>query len=103
MTAIKLAVVAVMVLFIYRAIQKAQGEFDANDFSLKQLRWPWLFLASGAYVLGMLPMGANWHRLLNALQQRVPLGAAVRTNWVNTYPEKPVCQRFDSRCWLHTA
>lgn len=83
MTAVKLAVVAVMIFFIYRAIQKAQVEFEANNFSIWQIRWPWLLLASASYVLGMLPMGANWHRLLNALQQRVPLGPAVRTHFMS--------------------
>ena len=83
MLLVKLAVVALMVFFIYQATQKAQGEFEKHAFSIRQIQWPWLGLASLSYVLGMLPMGANWHRILNALQQSVPFWETVKTHFIS--------------------
>ena len=80
---VKLIISCVVIVFIYRAIDKSRGEFEKANFSISQIKWSWLVLASGTYVLGMVPMGLNWHRLLVAMQQQVPRWEAVRTHLVS--------------------
>lgn len=72
-----------VVYFVVKAIQKGQADIAAQDFDVWSIRWPWLILASISYLLGMIPMGLNWHRLLYAMQQHVPVWDGVRTHFIS--------------------
>lgn len=79
----KLLVMAVVIYFIYRAVGKAKSEFGNRNFDIANIRWDWLLVASICYICGMIPMGLNWHRLLNAMQQPVPMTDAVVTHFIS--------------------
>lgn len=83
MLLLKLAIVALIVVFIVRAVQQGQAEFAKSNISLSTIRYPWLFVASAGYLLGMFPMSLNWHRMLVSMQQPVPLWTAVRAHYIS--------------------
>lgn len=83
MALLKIAVVILVCFFIARAVQRSRDEFAREHFTLSQIQWQWLLLASCCYVLGMLPMGLNWHRLLIAMQLPVSRWDAVRTHFIS--------------------
>ena len=83
MLVLKLVILCLVVTFMYRAVQKSRGDFESANFSISQIRWGWLIVAGATYLLGMVPMGLNWHRLLNAMHQKVPRWQAVRTHLIS--------------------
>ena len=83
MALLKLAIVTLIIVFIVRAVRQGQAEFAAANISLSTIRYPWLLVASAGYLLGMLPMSLNWHRMLIAMQQPVPLLTAMRAHYIS--------------------
>lgn len=110
MTLLKLTIVTLIVIFIVRAVQQGQAEFAKSNISLSTIRYPWLLVASAGYLLGMFPMSLNWHRMLIAMQQPVPMWTAVRTHYISQlgkYVPGKACVvairlGFLSRFGLHT-
>ena len=80
--AAKLIVVALVTWGLWRNVSTAFDEARASGFSLWQLRPAWLALAGLLYILGMLPMGWFWHRLLVAMGQRPRLAATLRAYYL---------------------
>lgn len=72
-----------VIFFIVRAVETGQAEFARAGFQISNIQWSWLLVAGIAYVLGMVPMGLNWHRLLDAMQQPVPRWVAVRAHFIS--------------------
>ena len=62
---IAVAVVGGIAHFSHRAV----GDLDRHGFSLGQVNGWWLGLSSVTYLLGMLPAGMFWHRVLHAVGQ----------------------------------
>jgi glycosyltransferase 2 family protein len=48
------------------------------------VRWPWLVLAAGLYLVGMALSGLYWHRLLRHLGESPALSTSLRTYFIAT-------------------
>lgn len=83
MLLLKISIVALVIVFIVRAVRDGRAEFAKSNFSVANLRVGWLGVAGIAYSLGMLPMALNWHRLLRAMGQPAPRGATVRAHYLS--------------------
>lgn len=75
----KLSVVVVVAVFIVLTAQRGWSQIAAYRWNLS---WPWLMVASGLYLLGLLPCGLFWHRTLLALGQHPSLGETLRAYYI---------------------
>lgn len=78
----KLAVVALVVWGIWRAIGNARDDFNRHEFSLSQVQPGWLLAAAVCYLLGMLPMGLFWFQVLRAMGQSPRLISTLRAFYI---------------------
>ena len=82
----KLLVLAIVLLFVEKSIRdgwnKLQEKIDLDLWSFDRLSWAWLAAAAGLYVLGQLPNGLFWRRILVALGAPVPLGTTLRAFYI---------------------
>ena len=82
MTALKLAIVLVVLVFVWDTIDKALQQLGQHRWDFDPL-WPlWLLLAGGLYLLGLLPAGLFWHHVLLVLGQDARLGETLRAYYV---------------------
>ncbi len=83
MLLLKISIVALVTVFIIRAVREGRADFVKSGFSVTNIDVVWLGVAGVAYSLGMLPMALNWHRLLQAMGQSTPQSATVRTHYLS--------------------
>ena len=67
---IKTLIVLAVVVGIGRFVQRAFVDLNQHGFSLTEINAWWLGLSSVTYLLGQLPAGMFWHRVLHAVGQR---------------------------------
>ena len=79
MLAVKLAIVALVFWFIRGTLVKAWNDLGQEDW---ELRPAWLIAAAGLYLLGLLPAGLYWFRLLRVLGQDVRIGETLRAYYI---------------------
>jgi glycosyltransferase 2 family protein len=80
--AVKLLIVVLVLWFIRGAIEGALAELRAYPRSLSPF-WPlWLLASAVLYLLGLLPEGLFWHRVLRALGQDARLGETLRAYFI---------------------
>ena len=72
---IKLLILALLVWFVRSTIVSAVAELRKHPLSLD---WTWILFAGGLYLLGMMPSGFFWYRLLYALGQTPSFRATIR-------------------------
>lgn len=82
MNAIQIIVMVLVAWGIWRNIEKAIAQVHEQNFSFEELRWPWIVLAGVVYLLGTLPMGLFWYRLMKAMKQDPQLYSAVRAYFI---------------------
>lgn len=82
MNAIQLIVMVLVAWGIWRNIEKAIAQVHEQNFSFEELRWPWIVLAGLLYLLGTLPMGLFWFKLMKAMKQQPRLYSAVRSYFI---------------------
>jgi uncharacterized membrane protein YbhN (UPF0104 family) len=75
---VKLVVLLVVGYFLVKAVRDAQDELSRHDFSIFSVRPVWLLASAIFYLIGMLPMGIYWHRLLVSMGQRPRLADTLR-------------------------
>ena len=80
---VKVAIAILMVAFIAKAIHDSRGKLAESGFSMGNLDLRWMLLASACYMLGMLPVALNWHRLLSAMGEPAPRGPTVRAHYLS--------------------
>jgi glycosyltransferase 2 family protein len=78
-TAVKLLIVALVVWFIRKAIAGAVGQLRDSSWALSP---GWLVASAALYLLGLLPEGLFWHRVLRALGQDARLGETLRAYFI---------------------
>jgi uncharacterized membrane protein YbhN (UPF0104 family) len=82
MTAHKVAIVLVVLAFVWDTIDEALAKLGQFQWDFDPL-WPlWLLLAGVLYLLGLLPAGLFWHRLLLVLGQNARLGETLRAYYI---------------------
>ncbi|MCP4191214.1 MAG: hypothetical protein GY768_11375 [Planctomycetaceae bacterium] len=70
LAAFRFSVAAIVLFFLYRAVQDARQKLTAEDgFSLSDIRLHWLAIAGMFYFVGLMPMAIYWHRMLHSLGQ----------------------------------
>jgi len=79
MTAGKVLVVVVVFWFVRHTIFEAIEQLSAHPL---HLRPGWLVAAAGIYLLGLLPAGLFWHRVLITLGQDARLGETLRAYYI---------------------
>ena len=67
---VKLLIVIAVAFGIIHFVQQAIRDLDRHGFSIDQIRPGWILLSGFFYLLGVLPAGLFWHRLLRAVGQR---------------------------------
>jgi uncharacterized membrane protein YbhN (UPF0104 family) len=77
--AVKLLIVALVVWFIRGTIAKALADLGRRPLSLAP---SWLAVSGCLYLLGILPEGLFWHRILIALGQRPRLSETLRAYYI---------------------
>ncbi|HEX3658109.1 MAG TPA: YbhN family protein [Pirellulales bacterium] len=82
MTAVKLALVVVLIWGIHRTLNTAADQLHARHWSPAQLRPGWLVAAMALYLLGLLPSALFWHRILHAMGQQAGLGETLRAYFI---------------------
>ena len=80
MVAAKLAVVALLIWAVRAALLKAFEDLRQHSWHVEP---QWLVLSGVLYLLGTLPSGLFWHRLLLAADERLALGPALRAYYVS--------------------
>ena len=83
MALVKLAILILVIAFVGKAVQAGKDRILESGFSVRSLNFPWLVVAGVCYLLGMLPMTLNWHRIMKAMGGVTPVGYAVRTHYVS--------------------
>ena len=78
-TAGKVLIVVVVFWFVRYAFFEALEQLSAHPL---RLRLGWLIAAAGTYLLGLLPPGLFWHRLLITLGQDARLGETLRAYYI---------------------
>ena len=73
--ACKLIIIALLVWFVRRTIVSAVEELNKHPVTIE---WKWLVLAGSLYLVGMVPSGIFWFRLLHALGQTPSFAATMR-------------------------
>jgi len=82
MNAVQLIVMVLVAWGIWRNIEKAIAQVQQQNFSFEELRWPWIVAAGILYLLGTLPMGLYWYRLMKAMKQDPRMFSAVRAYFI---------------------
>jgi len=80
--AAKLLILALVAWGIWTTINSARGEFAKAELDLTVLSAPWLLLAGGVYLLGMLPMGVFWIVVLKSLGQKPQVAETLRAFYI---------------------
>lgn len=79
----KLALVILVLWAVRRTLTAAWNELIEGSGALGwELRPGWLVVSGLLYVLGLLPAGIYWHRILRGLGQRVGLREALRAYYI---------------------
>ena len=81
-SAIKLLVVAAIVWWVYDSIAKGWDELAQRDEGQWGWKPQWLVIAGGIYLIGLLPFGLFWHRVLGDLGQEPRLGETLRAYYI---------------------
>ena len=79
---IKLAIFVLVVCGIAWFVWRAREDFLAHKFSIFDVDPRWLGLAGLFYLVGMLPCGLYWHRVLLAMGQRPTLSTTLRAYYI---------------------
>ena len=79
LTAGKVLVVVLVFWFVRHTIYEALEQLAKQPL---QLRFGWLAAAAGIYLLGLLPAGVFWHRLMITLGQDAGLGETLRAYYI---------------------
>ena len=79
LVAVKLLIVAVIVWFIGRTIHGAMAQLGERSWNFAP---GWLVASGVLYLLGLLPEGLFWHRVLKALEQDVGFGETLRAYFI---------------------
>ncbi|MCR4412371.1 MAG: flippase-like domain-containing protein [Thermoguttaceae bacterium] len=82
--AAKLAMLAVILWAVHRTLFDAWTQLTEKspDGPHWQVRIEWLVLAAGVYLVGLLPAGIFWHRVLRSLGQEAGLGETLRAYYI---------------------
>lgn len=79
---IKFLIAVAVAVGIGQFVRRATGDLDQQGFSLRQIDVWWLGLSGVTYLLGMLPAGLFWHRVLHAVGQCPGLYETVRAYYL---------------------
>lgn len=79
LTAGKVFVVVLVFWFVRHTIYEAIEQLSEQPL---QLRYGWLIVAAGIYLVGLLPAALFWHRLLINLGQDAGLGETLRAYYI---------------------
>lgn len=79
LTALKVLIVALLVWFVRDTILTALAKLDEHPWHVQP---GWLAAAGGLYLVGLLPAGLFWHRVLCVLGQTAGVGETLRAYYV---------------------
>jgi glycosyltransferase 2 family protein len=79
MVAIQIAVVVVVVWFVRRTLYEAMAGLRQHDWHLDPA---WMAAAGALGMLGFLPAGLFWHRLLRVMGQDARMGETLRAYYI---------------------
>jgi uncharacterized membrane protein YbhN (UPF0104 family) len=77
--AVKLGVVVLVIFFVRHTLLTAIGQLRQHPW---QFQPGWLAAAGGLYLLGLLPAGLFWYRVLRVLGQDAKLGETLRAYFI---------------------
>ena len=80
--AVKLLIVAAILWWVSDTIADGWTELTKKDRGQWNWQPRWLVIAGGIYLLGLMPFGLFWHRLLRALGQEARLGETLRAYYI---------------------
>lgn len=75
----KLCILAIVAWFVHGTLIKAWQEIGQQQW---ELHFGWLAFAGFLYLLGMLPAGLFWYRVLRVLGQEAELGETLRAYYI---------------------
>lgn len=75
----KLAILGLVVWGVRRSLSGGIEQLREHPISID---YRWLVVAGGVYLLGMLPSGFFWYRILHRLDQRPRLGETLRAYYI---------------------
>ncbi|MEX0793075.1 MAG: lysylphosphatidylglycerol synthase transmembrane domain-containing protein [Pirellulaceae bacterium] len=78
----KWGIALVVIYGVWQNLQKAIVQVQDEGFQFAELRWPFLVAAGLIYLIGSLPAGMFWYRLMRAMGQRPELGSVFRAFYI---------------------
>lgn len=78
----RLAVIGLVVWGVQRTLRDALNDLGRQGWSPADMHYGWLAAACMLYVLGLLPAGIYWHRVLQALDVHTGLMRALRAYFI---------------------
>lgn len=78
LTLLKAVILILVVLGIGRAVNKGWEQLVEYEFRLNARGFGWIVLSGSLYILGLLPIGLYWYRVLLAMDQRPPFWATMK-------------------------
>ena len=82
LAAVKLLIVAAILWWVYGTIVDGWAELAERDEGQWNWKPGWLVLAGGMYLLGLMPFGLFWRRVLRDLGQDARLGETLRAYYI---------------------
>ena len=76
---IKLAILMLVVWFVGGTLYKGCRDLASQEWTI---HWPWIFAATGFYLLGLLPAGLFWFVVLKRLGQKTRLLETLRAYYI---------------------
>ncbi len=80
--ALKLAILALVIWGGHRTISEAIETLRRDGWTFERIDFGWLVVCGGLYLLGQLPCGLFWRRVLADMGEEVPLGRALRAYYI---------------------
>ena len=80
--ALKLAILALVIWGGHRTISEAVEKLRRDGWTFEQIDFGWLVVCAGLYLIGQLPCGLFWRRILCDMGEEVPLGRALRAYYI---------------------
>lgn len=79
----KLALAVVVCTFVVRSLDTAWRDLQAKGVTWSGIRWQWVGVSFVTYLVGMLPMGVFWYRVLWAVGEKPTIFRTLQAYYIS--------------------
>ena len=81
--ALQAAILCLVTWGMWGTVKQASVKLSEQNVSIWKMHYGWLAVAGLFYLAGLFPSSVFWHRVMIALQQKVPLWHAIAAHYVS--------------------